>query len=154
MKKVILALVLWVVGLPMISTGESMMLDSSSFSRMQKAGLRSKTPFSSQESPTLISRDVLSYDMTLPFVIEMPQPIRYPRWARREGFQGQLLVSLEILETGSVGRWRVEKSTGDERLDQHTVETLRTWKFHPAMSQGKSFATYIEVPVNFELIRD
>ena len=90
----------------------------------------------------------------MPFLISMSKPITYPRGARRKGSEGLLVASLEILEDGNVGRWQIVRSTGEELLDNAAVKAFLTWKFQPAMKNGKPVKTCIQVPINFELTKE
>ena len=87
----------------------------------------------------------------LPYLVSTPKPIQYPRWAMRQGWEGRLEIALEILADGSVGRFKVMKSTGHRLLDEAASEAVRTWKFAPAAKAGKFVLTCIEIPVTFQL---
>ena len=87
----------------------------------------------------------------LPYLLGDPKPIAYPRQAISEGFEGKLILALEILPDGSVGRYQVMKSTGYELLDAEAVKAVTTWKFYPAVNAGKPLTSCIQVPISFEL---
>ncbi|MFA5168568.1 MAG: energy transducer TonB [Candidatus Omnitrophota bacterium] len=89
----------------------------------------------------------------MPFLIAMSEPILYPGWARRKGSEGLLVAALEILEDGSVGQWQIVQSTGEESLDKAATKAFQTWKFQPAIKNGKPVKTCIQVPINFELTK-
>lgn len=89
--------------------------------------------------------------MELPYLISAPKPIAYPHWAVRQGWEGDFVIAIEVLKNGSVGRYKVMKSTGHQRLDQAAVHAVQSWKFHPAMKNGQSIVTCVELPVRFEL---
>lgn len=89
--------------------------------------------------------------MELPYLISTPKPVKYPRWALRQGWQGSLEIALEIRPDGTVGRTKVMKSSGHRLLDQAATEGVTTWLFHPAMKDGKAVVTCIQVPVSFQL---
>ncbi len=89
--------------------------------------------------------------MVLPYLISSPKPIKYPRWAISQGWQGRFVIAIEILMDGTVGRYKVMKSTGHRMLDNAATKAVRTWKFKPAVKDGKVVATCIEIPVTFEL---
>lgn len=90
-------------------------------------------------------------DFTLPSLKEKPVPIRYPRWAVREGWEGKFVIAVEILTTGQVGRWRVMESTGYRLLDESATQAIRQWSFHPATEQGLAIVACIQIPIYFEL---
>lgn len=89
--------------------------------------------------------------ITLPYLISQPQPISYPRWAIRQGWQGRFVIAIEVLKDGRVGRYKVMKSTGRRILDKAATDAVRSWKFQPAVKNGKWVVTCIEIPVTFEL---
>ena len=90
-------------------------------------------------------------DFTLPSLAQAPVPIRYPRWAVREGWEGTFLIAIEVLMTGEVGRWKVVESTGHPLLDRAATEAVRKWRFYPAREQGKALVSCIQIPVHFKL---
>jgi protein TonB len=89
--------------------------------------------------------------LTLAYLLSAPQPIRYPRWAVRQGWEGTLTVAVEILPDGKVGRWKVMKSTGYRILDQAAVKAVREWRFHPATEGEKPVLSCIQIPIRFRL---
>ena len=90
-------------------------------------------------------------DFILPSLAETPVPIRYPRWAVREGWEGTFVIAIEVLQTGEVGRWKVTESTGYPLLDRAATEAIREWRFHPAREQGKAIVSCIQIPILFKL---
>ena len=90
-------------------------------------------------------------DFTLPSLAEAPVPIRYPRWAVQEGWEGTFLIAIEVLTTGEVGRWQVMESTGHPLLDRAATEAVQGWRFHPAREQGKAIVSCIQIPIQFRL---
>lgn len=92
-----------------------------------------------------------SADFVLPFLSEMPAPIRYPRWAVREGWEGNFVIAVEVLPSGEAGRWKIMQSTGYPLLDEVAAKTVRKWRFHPATEKGKFIVSCIQIPIQFEL---
>lgn len=90
-------------------------------------------------------------DFILPSLKEAPVPIRYPRWAVREGWEGNFVIAVEILKTGEVGRWKVIESTGYSLLDRAATEAVRQWQFHPAHERGRAIVSCIQIPILFKL---
>ncbi len=87
----------------------------------------------------------------LPYLLDHPKRIAYPRWAIRQGWEGNLILAVEILTDGSVGRLQVMKSTGYKLLDKTASKAIQHWKFHPATKDGKPVLTCIQIPVDFKL---
>lgn len=90
----------------------------------------------------------------MPYLINYSEPIAYPRWAVRQGWEGRFDIALEILKDGSVGRTKVMRSTGYSVLDQSAEKGVKTWKFHPAMKNGEPIVVCIQIPVLFQLEKD
>ena len=90
-------------------------------------------------------------DFTLPTLKGNPVPIRYPRWAVQEGWEGTFVIAIEVLKSGEVGRWSVIRSTGYSLLDETATKTIRQWHFHPGTEMGQSVVMCIQIPVHFEL---
>lgn len=87
----------------------------------------------------------------LPYLVSTPKPIKYPRWALRQGWEGRFIIAVEVLIDGTVGRYYVMQSTGHKILDKAATEAVRTWKFHPAMKNGKPIVECAQVPVTFKI---
>lgn len=87
----------------------------------------------------------------LPYLLSYPEKISYPRWAIHQGWEGKLVLAVEILKDGSVGRTAVMQSTGRKILDEAATDSIKTWKFHPAMKNGEPALTCVQIPVVFQL---
>ena len=90
-------------------------------------------------------------DFVLPTLKGEPAPIRYPRWAVQEGWEGTFIIAIEVLKSGEVGRWNVMQSTGYSLLDETAGNAIRQWHFHPGTELGKSVVMCIQIPVHFVL---
>lgn len=90
-------------------------------------------------------------DFELPQLKDKPEPIRYPRWALNQGWKGRFIVAVEIREDGTVGRWKVMRSTGRSLLDRAAVEAVRKWRFLPGKRKGRPMASCVQIPVHFVL---
>lgn len=85
-----------------------------------------------------------------PLYRENPPP-GYPEMARRQGYQGVVLVAVEILTDGRVGHVSVSKSSGYAILDQTAMNAVKAWKFEPAKKSGIPYKTRAELPIKFIL---
>ena len=90
-------------------------------------------------------------DFSLPTLKENPVPIRYPRWAVQEGWEGTFVIAIEVLKSGEAGRWKVMQSTGYSLLDEAAIKAIHQWHFHPATEKGQAVVICIQIPVHFEL---
>jgi TonB family protein len=79
-----------------------------------------------------------------------PKP-PYPRNARRRGYDGVVVLKVEILPNGRVGELRVKKSSGHHILDKSALNTVKKWKFIPAKRGEDPIRIWAEVPIKFEL---
>jgi len=79
-----------------------------------------------------------------------PLPV-YPHIARQKGYEGVVLISVEILENGSPGQLLVKKSSGYAILDQAALNAVKKWKFYPAIKNNVRIRTWGDVPIRFVL---
>jgi protein TonB len=77
----------------------------------------------------------------------------YPLIARIRGYEGVVLLSVEISADGGVGGLRIKRSSGYAMLDRSALEAVKTWKFEPGRKMGKPANMWVEVPVKF-ILRD
>ena len=85
-----------------------------------------------------------------PQILERSQPI-YPADALRDQEQGTVRLRVEIDAQGSVQSVQVLDSSHSRALDRAAMESVRTWKFRPAIQGGQPVASTIDVPVDFRL---
>lgn len=88
------------------------------------------------------------YSRAYPLYRENPPP-GYPEMARREGYEGVVLVQAEILANGHVGQTIISKSSGYAILDQTAVKAVKDWKFEPAKKSGVPCKAWAELPIKF-----
>jgi protein TonB len=75
----------------------------------------------------------------------------YPRIARRNGYEGIVLLNLLVSESGRVESVEIIRSSGYKVLDREAVKAVRKWRFVPAEQAGETVASHVEVPVVFRL---
>lgn len=85
-----------------------------------------------------------------PRYAENPKPI-YPREAQEKGYQGEVLLRVEVLSNGRVGQIEVKKSSGHVVLDQCALVTVKKWRFIPASKGGVAIPFEVNIPIKFEL---
>jgi len=78
-------------------------------------------------------------------------PPAYPAGAREEGVEGtvQLLVSLDA--AGKITGTKVQRSSGDRRLDRAAEKEIRKWTFEAKMEDGTAVPSTLKVNVVFQL---
>lgn len=79
-----------------------------------------------------------------------PRP-DYPAQAKRMGWEGRVVLRVEVLANGSAGAVSIAKSSGHEILDEAALEAVRRWKFVPAKRDGTAVNSSVNVPINFNL---
>ena len=85
-----------------------------------------------------------------PRYAENPKP-PYPQEARNRGYQGEVLLRVEVLSNGKVGQIEVKRSSGYEMLDHSALSTVKQWKFIPA-KRGEDFhPLWVNIPIKFQL---
>jgi periplasmic protein TonB len=75
----------------------------------------------------------------------------YPKRAREMGWEGTVLLRVEVRADGTVAEVKVAQTSGYTMLDQSAVVTARGWSFAPEMDGGFTMPTIVEVPVRFDL---
>jgi protein TonB len=90
-----------------------------------------------------------SADM-LPTAIDTPRP-SYPLAARRKGWEGVVVLAIEVDLLGCPTAVTIKASSGHTALDDAAVDAARRWHFNPAQRNGKPTVSAVEVPVRFSL---
>ena len=75
----------------------------------------------------------------------------YPASARRLGIQGTARLRVQVLADGRVGEIVVESSAGHADLDRAAADAVRQWRFEPARKGTEPVATWVLLPVQFQL---
>lgn len=56
----------------------------------------------------------------------------YPRWARQQGMQGKLQLSVEVSASGAVSELKIRETSGHPLLDRHVLDWVRAnWSWAP-----------------------
>jgi periplasmic protein TonB len=84
-----------------------------------------------------------------PRILYAPDP-DYSEEARKARYQGSVMLWLVVGSDGRTRDVKIARSLG-MGLDQKAVDAVRTWKFEPAIMNGKPVAVQINVEVNFRL---
>jgi TonB family protein len=88
-------------------------------------------------------------NVSAPTVIYAPDP-EYSEQARKARYQGKVVLWMIISAEGQPRDIRVARSLG-MGLDEAAIETVRTWRFKPAMRDGRPVAVQVNVEVTFRL---
>jgi protein TonB len=79
-----------------------------------------------------------------------PKP-DYPERAKREGWEGTVLLEVLINSQGDPERVAVARSSGFALLDNAAREAVKGWRFRPASMGEHRIASVERVPVVFRL---
>lgn len=125
----------------------------------QKEGPSKTLPYPSQSPPAeeetrpLAKYPSLSEGEVIfihPKYAENPKPL-YPREARKKGWQGEVILRVEVLSSGLVGQVEVRKSSGHEILDRSALSAVKKWKFFPAKKGENAIPFWVNIPIKFQL---
>jgi protein TonB len=78
-------------------------------------------------------------------------PPEYPRISQRRREEGTVLLWVVVAADGRPVDWRVERSSGHERLDQAALDAVAGWRFEPARRGHRPVAGTVLVPMEFRL---
>lgn len=79
-----------------------------------------------------------------------PKPA-YPRIARNRGWQGKVLLKVQVSASGTSQNVAVHKSSGHDLLDEAAIEAVKKWRFIPARRGNTPVASSVIVPILFSL---
>lgn len=89
-------------------------------------------------------------DRPLPELIQSPPPV-YPQNAIERRWEGTVLLRLGVTAEGRVGEVEVVESSGHAVLDGEAARAVRAWRFVPAVRDGRPVASFVRLPVRFDL---
>lgn len=78
-------------------------------------------------------------------------PPRYPRMAKRHGYEGRTVLEVEVFENGRVGKVFIAESSGFDVLDRAALKSVKKWIFVPGTENGQCVRQQVMVPVRFDL---
>ena len=85
-----------------------------------------------------------------PSVARQTKPV-YPSDARDEGVEGVSVVLAFIDPEGMVTGTKLEKGSGDRRLDRAALDAVGKWAFNPCLRDGVAVKSSVRVRVEFRL---
>lgn len=80
--------------------------------------------------------------------VDNPKPA-YPAVALRQGWQGQVMLRVQVNEEGVSDAVTIERSSGYELLDESALEAVKQWRFNPAKRGDIAIASSVIVPIVF-----
>ena len=93
-------------------------------------------------------------DRTAQPLASNPTPT-YPARALRAGVEGSVIARVQVDANGRVSDAQIVQRSGDRdrELDRAVLETVRDWRFDPAIRDGHAVASVVNVPVDFRAAR-
>ena len=82
--------------------------------------------------------------------LKNPAP-EYPQMAQRRGWEGTVLLRVEVLASGRPGQIQIQKSSGRDALDAAALAAVKRWSFVPAKQGDVAQAGWVSVPIDFKL---
>ena len=76
---------------------------------------------------------------------------RYPRWARQAGLEGTVTLRFVVTAQGTVTDVTIRRIEGDERFGPEAVRAMPSWRFEPAVKDGKPVPYWYFQSFRFEL---
>ncbi len=76
-------------------------------------------------------------------------PLPYPRSLKGSGIQGRVMLQVVIGEDGCTDSVKVIRKLHPE-LDEIAKQTVSSWKFQPALKNGKPVKIMVEVAAEFK----
>ena len=102
----------------------------------------------SQASATVSSPAANGAPDVLPSEIQNPFPAYPPELLARR-VQATVVLLLKIAADGTVAEAIVHRSSGYDAMDQAALAVVKSWKFKPAIKNGKSVETTVRKPFTF-----
>lgn len=75
---------------------------------------------------------------------------RYPDGLAEAGFEGTVILRVDVSAEGRATRVRIEESSGHAALDESARVAAYQWRFNPGMKDGVPVAGEMLVPVKFD----
>lgn len=82
--------------------------------------------------------------------LKNPAP-EYPSLALRRGWEGTVLLRVQVLASGKPGEIQVQKSSGRQQLDDAALNAVKRWSFVPAKQGDVAQVGWVSVPIDFKI---
>jgi protein TonB len=79
-----------------------------------------------------------------------PKP-KYPSVARSRGWEGKVVLRVQVSADGDSEGVSVVQSSGHDILDEAAVNAVEGWRFVPAKRGDTAVSSTVNVPINFKL---
>lgn len=75
----------------------------------------------------------------------------YPHLARKLGWQGTVLLHVQVSADGRCAAVQLKRSSGHAVLDEAALQAVKTWRFIPARQGDRPVNAWVDVPIRFNL---
>lgn len=75
----------------------------------------------------------------------------YPQFARAQGWEGTVVLRIQVNQAGTVDSIRTRKSSGFPILDESAIQSVKTWRFEPAKDGEFPIPVTVDLPIRFDL---
>ena len=82
-------------------------------------------------------------------IYQSNQPPEYPDLARRRGWEGTVLLDVDVSVEGLARSVRVHTTSSYDLLDNAALDAVKRWHFKPGMKGGQPVVMRVLVPVHF-----
>ena len=82
--------------------------------------------------------------------LKNPAP-EYPSLAQRRGWEGTVLLRVQVLASGKPGEIQIQKSSGRQQLDDAALAAVKRWSFVPAKQGDVAQDGWVSVPIDFKI---
>ncbi|MDB6144200.1 MAG: hypothetical protein JWP80_3244 [Pseudomonas sp.] len=79
-----------------------------------------------------------------------PAP-EYPALAMRRGWEGTVLLRVQVLASGKPGEIQIQKTSGRDQLDEAALAAVKRWSFVPAKQGDVAQDGWVSVPIDFKI---
>jgi protein TonB len=86
----------------------------------------------------------------MPRFVYQPKP-DYPFLAQRQGWEGTVVLEIELLADGTIGEVNIVTSSGHLLLDDVALKTVQTWRHAPVQRNGTPVTRRAYLPIRFQL---
>ncbi|MDD5218919.1 MAG: TonB family protein [Candidatus Omnitrophica bacterium] len=90
---------------------------------------------------------------TAPILLKKPALV-YPRIARQKGWQGIVVLKVDVDENGLPSEVQVKESSGHSVLDKAAYESAKKTRFLPVRILGRAYPASVTLPIRFVLKQD
>jgi protein TonB len=82
--------------------------------------------------------------------LQNPKP-HYPGIARSRHWQGLVQLRVYVTPEGLCGELNLLKGSGHDELDEAAMAAVKSWKFVPGKLGDTPVASWVTVPIEFQL---